>query len=386
MSRDKELNEWAGRLEAGERGQPELALAARLQESRPAAPPLPPAFKSQLRGRLLDRYDRPASGLWRLATSVAAVVVLVTAVGLFRFWLIGASQTPFGSAGVTAQETATPVSTVTSTPIGVVPVGMELTPTIISSTPLEESAPGASPTRPPIPLLGYHLSSSLAQRGGMLGVTLTWEPAALAAQPLTVFIHLLAADGKIITQLDAPWGQESESTYRLPIPAEASPGEYQLVAGLYDPQSGQRVLAQSATETGTSLNLDSVTISPDRVWIKSVSPASGTAVDGSTVFEVEIAYELVSAPTATLKLHLANPQWQQAVTGQLPIEGISEWLPITAGEGSVLVTYEVEDSNYLATLLDGRATLYIQLATEPENGRLNILLEETFTDYEWAIP
>jgi hypothetical protein len=144
-------------------------------------------------------------------------------------------------------------------------------------------------------------------------------------------------------------------------------------------------LLQSAATTGTELPLGDVTIVPDRVWIITVSPEVGTGIDGRSAFDVEIGYKLVSAPMATLKLHLAHPDWRTAVTSQLPIEGMSEWLPVTAGEGTLQVHYEVEESNYLATLLGDRATLYIQLATPPEQGRLNILLEETFTDYEWPL-
>lgn len=380
MSRDNQVHEWARRLEEGDRSEPELELAAQLRQSSLPRPAAPAAFKQELRGRLLQRYESPGWRFGRMASSLAAIAVLVAAVALFRLWMMGVSQTPFGSPAVSSQSTATPTPPPSATdvdaaipsptPIGQPPeLGVQLVPTIV-----------------PIPLLNYSLASDLVQRGSTVEVVLDWEAAALASQPLNLFLHLTTADGVIIVaQLDRPVAADS-TAYSLTVPPETEPGEYLLLTGLYPPDNAaNRLLLQSADRVDTVLEIGRITVLPDRVWIVSVSPEAGTAVAQTTVFEVEIGYELVSTAEAQVKLHLAHPDWQSMAGGQLPIEGMSEWLPITAGEGTLNVRYEVADSNYLATILGDRAVLYVQVATVEEGGRLNILLEEMFSDYEWAV-
>jgi hypothetical protein len=377
MSRDNQLDQWARRLEDGDRSEPELELAARLRQSQQPRPAAPPAFKQELRGRLLQRYQSPGWSFGRLVSSLAAIAVLIAAVALFRLWLIGASQTPFGSSAVTSQSTPTPplsptddrFATPTSTAIGQPPAPGEL----------------LVPTMVPIPLLDYQLASNQVQRGGAIQLTLNWEPAALAGQPLKLFIDLTTAEGEVVVQLDGHITADLVLPYSLPVPPQTSPGTYHLMTGLYRPDTGERLLVQSAETVATVVEIGTITVLYDRVWIMSISPEPGTAVDQATVFEFEIGYELLSAPEAMLKLHLAHPDWQSMTTGQLPIEGITEWIPVEHGTGKLIGRYEVEDSNYLAALLGDRATFYVQLATQEEGGRLNILLEETFTDYEWPI-
>jgi hypothetical protein len=258
------------------------------------------------------------------------------------------------------------------------------TPTPIGTPP----EPGALlvPTMVPIPLLNHTLYSDRVQLGGTVELALEWEPAALASQPLNLFIQLATADGEIVAQLDTPITGPSTTPYSLTIPTQTHPDDYLLLTGLYRPDSGERLLVQSADTVATVLEIGTITVLRDRVWIMSISPEPGTAIGETTVFEFEIGVELLSAPEAMLKLHLAHPDWQSMTTGQLPIEGISEWMHVSHGTNKFIGRYEVEDSNYLATLLGDRAALYVQLATEEEGGRLNILVEETFTDYEWPIP
>jgi hypothetical protein len=378
MSRDNQLDDWARRLEKGDRSEPELELAARLRQTSLPRPAAPPDFKHDLRGRLLQRYQSPGWSFGRLVSSLAAIAVLVAAVALFRLWLIGASQIPFASPAVGSQSTPTPPPSPTDSHATTIS-----TPTPIGQPP--EADDLLMPAMVPIRLLSHTFYSERVEPGGTVELPLNWEPAALAIQPLNLFIHLTTAEGEIVAQLDTPITGPSSDPYSLFIRPTTAPGDYLLLAGLYRPDTGERLLLQSADTTATALQVGTVKVVTNRVWIVSVSPEPGTAVDQSTVFDVEIGYELVSAPEAMIKVHLAHPNWQGMPPGQLPIEGMSEWLPITAGEGTLNVRYEVEDSNYLTTLLGDRATLYTQLATEEEGGRLNILLDQTFTDYTWPL-
>ncbi|RMF00775.1 MAG: hypothetical protein D6768_12045 [Chloroflexi bacterium] len=66
------------------------------------------------------------------------------------------------------------------------------------------------------------------------------------------FVHLLAPDGARLAQhdddpacrlltTDMRPGQESSRQFRLPIPADAPPGEYTVLLGVYHPDSFERL-------------------------------------------------------------------------------------------------------------------------------------------------
>jgi hypothetical protein len=127
---------------------------------------------------------------------------------------------------------------------------------------------------PARPLTETHLGASLgdgatlgrvatlpsAQAGDVLPVVLYWQ----ARQPLPadyyVFVHLLDAGGKRVTQSDgqpALWtrptstwqpGERITDRHALSLPADLAPGDYVLIAGLYLPESGERL----TTEGGES--------------------------------------------------------------------------------------------------------------------------------------
>jgi hypothetical protein len=75
--------------------------------------------------------------------------------------------------------------------------------------------------------------------------------------PYTVFLHLVDADGRIVTQIDRepvlpttswPISTTIDDPYVLAIPAEAGPGTYQLLAGLYP--TGDAVDRLSVVDAG----------------------------------------------------------------------------------------------------------------------------------------
>jgi hypothetical protein len=84
-------------------------------------------------------------------------------------------------------------------------------------------------------------------------VTLHWEAMAALDQDLTVFIHLLDADGNLVAQHDGPPRQGDFSTWaweegdRIPdshtllLPADLERGMYRLVVGMYGRQDGARL-------------------------------------------------------------------------------------------------------------------------------------------------
>ena len=109
-----------------------------------------------------------------------------------------------------------------------------------------------------IMLVGY----TVAPTSTALDVSLTWQAQVAPPTNYTVFVHLLDAAGQIVAQSDAlpsggyatdRWvaGEVVSDTHRLTLPENLAPGLYHLAAGMYDPVSGQRLVA--ADKNGQAL-------------------------------------------------------------------------------------------------------------------------------------
>jgi hypothetical protein len=95
------------------------------------------------------------------------------------------------------------------------------------------------------------------QPGGVLPVALRWEARYPVSADYYVFVHLLDAEENRVAQSDgqpALWtrptsswapGEPIEDRYALRLPADLLPGDYTLIAGLYLPNSGERLLTDS---------------------------------------------------------------------------------------------------------------------------------------------
>ncbi len=92
---------------------------------------------------------------------------------------------------------------------------------------------------------------------------LVWTAEAAVADTPSVFMHLVGPDGAIVTQSDhalggdfypaAAWeaGDWVEDQHVLPTPQNLAAGEYELITGLYNPATGQRLpLDNGATTLG----------------------------------------------------------------------------------------------------------------------------------------
>jgi hypothetical protein len=71
-----------------------------------------------------------------------------------------------------------------------------------------------------------------------------------------LFLHLNGPTGQLVSQLDLPlealwpadkWapGQTVNYPFALALPAAASPGIYEVVVGVYEPKTGQRLALES---------------------------------------------------------------------------------------------------------------------------------------------
>ena len=122
-----------------------------------------------------------------------------------------------------------------------------------------------------IQLIGTDALSPTLQPGQTLNVRLVWSASAPVEQNYTIFVHLVGADGKPIAQSDrAPeggfyptsaWqvGEWVQDHYTLVVPETALPGQYQLLVGLYRPDTGERLLLNNQQDIFTLAKLMLVT-------------------------------------------------------------------------------------------------------------------------------
>jgi hypothetical protein len=107
-------------------------------------------------------------------------------------------------------------------------------------------------------LLGYDLEPPQARPGEGLTLTLYWQCLRTMDTSYTVFVHLLQPSADIHAQRDSLPGQGSLPTtswvegevivdpYEIPLSTDAPPGDYTIIAGLYDATTGDRLPAFDA--------------------------------------------------------------------------------------------------------------------------------------------
>ena len=123
-----------------------------------------------------------------------------------------------------------------------------------------------------IRLAGYRLTQETTAHGEIL-LTLRWESLRPVTYNYHVFVHLLDSTGKRIAQRDgqpvqwlrptSTWvpGEEIADRYSFRLETALSPGRYDILVGLYDPVSGQR-LPVSAGPEDFAIQLGPVTVLP----------------------------------------------------------------------------------------------------------------------------
>jgi hypothetical protein len=105
-----------------------------------------------------------------------------------------------------------------------------------------------------IRLLGYGLTDPLPAWGRDGGLSLRWEATEPLGEDYSTFLHLYDTHNHRIAQGDSllvdealrptsRWqpGVSKSAVYHLPIPAGTPPGQYELVVGVYDADTGNRL-------------------------------------------------------------------------------------------------------------------------------------------------
>ncbi|MGB9593624.1 MAG: PASTA domain-containing protein, partial [Anaerolineae bacterium] len=113
--------------------------------------------------------------------------------------------------------------------------------------------------------------------GETLHITFRWQALRPVQNRFSVFVHLVNASGQIVTQDDSEpargsrptitWtaGEVISDAHMLTVPADAAPGEYRVLVGLYLPEANERVpVVQSgrADSEGNALVAHRVAVGP----------------------------------------------------------------------------------------------------------------------------
>ncbi len=117
----------------------------------------------------------------------------------------------------------------------------------------------SSETGDEITLVGYRLLNGQVAAGDIAQLTLFWRAKQTLTRRYKVFVHLLDEANLIVAQRDAEpgggarlttlWepGEMIADSYGLPIHPATPPGPYRVEVGLYDPETGQRMLTPEGT-------------------------------------------------------------------------------------------------------------------------------------------
>ena len=122
-----------------------------------------------------------------------------------------------------------------------------------------------------IQLEGFEIARATIKRGEPVILILYWRSSELLDVNYTVFVHLIAPNGKIVAQSDSEPRKGLMPTSKwesrrlvvdaiiLPVPADVPLGEYKIQIGLYDAQTLQRLIINDGSGNPSS---DAITLAP----------------------------------------------------------------------------------------------------------------------------
>ena len=131
-------------------------------------------------------------------------------------------------------------------------------------------------------LLGAILSQSSTRPGYGMQVTYRWDGVPMS-KDYKVFVHVIAPNGMIAFQADhelpvptSRWWGQVEYADGLSVPPGTASGDYRIVAGLWDPATGQRPNV-AAGQGATSVGAGACQIAKFKVSLDAPLPALATS-------------------------------------------------------------------------------------------------------------
>jgi hypothetical protein len=113
---------------------------------------------------------------------------------------------------------------------------------------------------PQVTLLGARVNPGTARPGETITVALFWHATAEPSRDYRVFNHLLSPDGRLVAQADGvprQWSRPTsgwllneivEDPHDIRLPRDLAPGTYRLIAGMYDPATGHRLIGDDGRD------------------------------------------------------------------------------------------------------------------------------------------
>ncbi len=125
-----------------------------------------------------------------------------------------------------------------------------------------------------VTLLGYRLWDEEVKVGEVMRLTLYWEASGEVSKDYKVFVHLMDGAGRLVAQRDSEpvggskpttgWeiGEEIVDRYGILVSEGTLSGSYELVVGMYDPVSGERlpIVGQGGWVIGDRVSLGTVEV------------------------------------------------------------------------------------------------------------------------------
>jgi hypothetical protein len=373
---------WGRQLDAGAQSDPQLRLAAQLEQSRPAARPLDPHFHEALRSRLLAQAGvAPAQRLGRLAASLAVMLLLAAAVALFWTSQAATHQTTLPGTGDEQAQTVNPnllelQGTVTQVELELHERAMAPAESWelrrIRQTIAGDDLIVAATLAYTFPLTDAATILAL--------VPADWQPG--EESPTEAVAQFLLDTNSIPRQAD-------EMTVEFvvdPLEVWEQSGSFDLLLALIvDRPAADGRITETTIFTDRPITLRTEGL--DRLWLHSVSPEPDTPLD-QTAFTVELGYRLLSAPAAEVRLLVAHPGWESANLGaseRLPVKGAGDPVSVTRGEGIVIFTFTTEHAAYLHDVIGAEVTLAANMLVPGADGVMQALDQRTFADYLWPV-
>lgn len=232
-----------------------------------------------------------------------------------------------------------------------------------------------------------------------------------------LFAQLRNQLGELVWQIDVPPSNSEQDVILLETLSGTEDGlpdgRYDIIIGLYDPTTGQRLPVTAGNERmvvdgGTAVwltdwefsanshlcgsgfyNGETFQIQPctnigNADGILSVVQKARPSAHALAEIEVTVHYEPVTDKELFLKLHYAAPNWESFTGGgRMPIDGMSDYIPLNPEENSVTITFTGNPAEMAQIVGASQPALVVQLAyfEEGVNGReLKILDMQTYPD------